>query len=155
MKYFVICLVFCGLTPLMAGGPEGIAHWTSAQLKGYEKKLAQKLNEQKAALEELGTFGNHSFLIAHREGSGQAEWHEKQADVFFVQTGEATLVVGGKVENGKTTAPGEIRGASIQGGERKKLGPGDIVHIPAKTAHQVLLDGGKQLTYAVVKIDSP
>ena len=92
-------------------------------------------------------------LHAHREGPGEAELHETQADIFIVQSGEATLKVGGTVVSPKTTAPNEIRGPSISGGEEKKLGAGDVVHIPAKIPHQLLLDAGKQFTYAVVKVD--
>lgn len=49
-------------------------------------------------------------MVIHRESSGQAEWHEKQADLFIVESGEATLVVGGTVVDPKTTEPNEIRG---------------------------------------------
>ena len=66
----------------------------------------------------------------------------------------ATLVVGGKVVDPRTTAPHEIRGPSIRGGEKLKLAAGDVVHIPIKTAHQMLVESGKQITYFVVKIDS-
>ena len=52
--------------------------------------------------------------MAHREGSGEAELHETQADVFVVQSGEATLVIGGTVVDPKTTVPNEIRGPSIK-----------------------------------------
>ena len=48
----------------------------------------------------------------------------------------------------------EILGASIKDGVRKRLGAGDMVHIPARTPHQLLVAPGKQFTYAVVKIDS-
>jgi mannose-6-phosphate isomerase-like protein (cupin superfamily) len=142
------------LTPLIAADPAGFAMWSGKQLKGYEKSLAPKIDAQKLAFEEVGKFGNHALQIAHREGSGMAELHETQADLFIVQSGEATLVVGGTVSGGKTTAPGEVRGPSINGGEKKKLGAGDVVHIPANTAHQLLLDSGKQFTYAIMKIDS-
>ncbi|MBI1788338.1 MAG: hypothetical protein HYR60_12425 [Acidobacteria bacterium] len=139
--------------PLIAADPAGFALWSGRQLKGYEKTLAAKVNEKKMASEQFGKFGNHSFMIAHREGPGEAELHETQADVFVVQSGEATLVVGGAVVDPKTTAPNEVRGPSINGGEKKKLGAGDVVHIPAKTAHQLLVDAGKQFTYMVVKVD--
>jgi len=52
----------------------------------------------------------------------------------------------------KTTAPGELRGPSIEGGVRQKLSAGDVVHIPAKTAHQLLLDQGAKMTYFVMKV---
>jgi len=91
-------------------------------------------------------------MVAHREGSGEAELHEEFNDISVVQSGSGTLVVGGTIVNGRTTAPGEIRGPSIQGGEKRKLGPGDIVHVPPRTPHQVLLDPGQKLTYVVIKI---
>jgi mannose-6-phosphate isomerase-like protein (cupin superfamily) len=43
-------------------------------------------------------------------------------------------------------------GTSITGGVESKLGAGDIVTIPAKTAHQLKLDPGKEFTYFVVKV---
>jgi mannose-6-phosphate isomerase-like protein (cupin superfamily) len=146
-------LLFIG-TVLTAADPPGFEIWKGAQLKGYEKKLAPKINAQKVATQQLGNFGNHSFMVAHREGNGEAELHETQADVFIVQSGEATLIIGGSVVGGKTTAPNEIRGTSIKGGENRKLSPGDVVHIPARVPHQLMVDNGKQFTYAVVKIDS-
>jgi len=36
-------------------------------------------------------------------------------------TGTATLVTGGEVVNGRTVAPGEVRGASVRGGESPAL----------------------------------
>ena len=54
--------------------------------------------------------------------------------------------------DGKTTAPGETRGPAIKGGTEVKLGPGDILHIPAKVPHQMKLDPGKQVTYFVTKV---
>lgn len=150
-----VAIAVCVLAPLIAADPAGFVLWSGRQLKGYEKALAAKVDPKtKIATEQLGKFGNHSAMVAHREGSGEAELHETQADVFVVQSGEGTLVIGGTVVNPKTTAPNEVRGTSIQGGDKKKLGAGDMVHIPAKTAHQLMVDNGKQLTYAIVKIDS-
>ena len=142
------------MTPLIAADPAGFAIWTGKQLKGYEKSLAPKIDARKIALEPLGKFGNHTFQIAHREGSGEAELHETQADLFIVQSGEAMLVVGGTIPGSRASAPNEVRGPSIEGGEKKKLGPGDVVHIPPKVPHQLLLDSGKQFTYAIMKVDS-
>lgn len=149
-KYLFVALI-AGVA--FAADPAGFALWKSAELKGYQQKLAPKIDAHKIAIERLGTFGNHSASISHREASGEAELHERQADFFIVQTGQATLVVGGKVVNGKTTGPGEIRGASISGGSRHPIGPGDLIHIPANIPHQVLLEPGQQLTYVFLKVD--
>ena len=66
--------------------------------------------------------------------------------------GTATLVTGGTIASPATTAPGEIRGASIEQGIRKKLQEGDIAHIPPGVPHQLVLDAGGTFTYFVVKI---
>ena len=91
-------------------------------------------------------------MVAHREGSGIPEWHEKQADVIFISAGQITMVYGGTLAGAKTTAPGEMRGGSIQGGTEAKLGPGDVLHIPAKVPHQMMLAPGVQVTYFVTKV---
>ena len=80
--------------------------------------------------------------------------HEKQADLIIIQSGQATIIVGGKIINGKTTAPNEIRGTSIEGGEKQSVKAGDVVHVPVKTPHQVLLESGQTLDYIVLKVDS-
>ena len=147
-------LLLVALAPMFAADPAGFVLWKSSDLKSYEKKLTPKMSDKKLATEQLVNFGNHSTMVAHREGDGEAELHEKMADLFVVQSGEGTLVVGGTVPGGKTTAPGEIRGPSIQGGEHKRLGPGDVVHIPANVPHQVLVAPGKQFTYFVMKVEA-
>lgn len=128
-------------------------YWSAADLKSYSEKLAPKLNEKKLGFEMLGKYGNHAIQITLRHASGEAEIHEKQNDVFIVQAGRATLVLGGEMVDGKTTTPGEIRGPSIKGGERRELSAGDVVHISPNVAHQLLLRDGDTFTYAVVKID--
>jgi len=64
-------------------------------------------------------------------------------------------VVGGTVVDSKTVSPHEVRGPSIKDGVSKRLSPGDIVHIAAKTPHQLMVPAGKEITYLVVKVDTP
>jgi mannose-6-phosphate isomerase-like protein (cupin superfamily) len=130
------------ILPLIGAEPAGYKHWTPAELKERTKALSPKIDAHKIATERLANFGNYHALAVHREGSGQAEFHEHWADLFVVQSGSATLVVGGTIPNGKTTAPGEIRGPKIEGGTAQRLSSGDIVHVPAKTPHQFLFDPG-------------
>jgi mannose-6-phosphate isomerase-like protein (cupin superfamily) len=148
-----VVVTIVALSALLAqGGPAGVHVWKASELLAKGKTLGQKLDAQKVASETVATEGNRLFLVAHREGSGQAELHEKQADIMVISSGEITMVYGGTVVDGKTTAPGEIRGPSIKGGTEVKLGAGDVLHIPAKVAHQMKLDPGKQVTYFVAKV---
>src|SRR4051812_11924708 len=98
---------------LTAADPEGFAMFTSAQIKG--KLDAAKMDEHKVRSDRT-SWGNHGLLSIRREGDGEAEIHDTQVDVMFVTAGEGTLIIGGTMVGAHSTAPGEIRGTSIQGG---------------------------------------
>jgi mannose-6-phosphate isomerase-like protein (cupin superfamily) len=140
------------LVGIVAQTASGVQVWKASDIQQRGTALSRKLDANKVASETIATAGNRTFMVAHREGSGQAEWHETQADVMTISSGEATMVYGGTIVDGKTTAPGEIRGPAITGGTEVRLGPGDVLHIPAKTPHQMKLDPGKQVTYFVTKV---
>jgi mannose-6-phosphate isomerase-like protein (cupin superfamily) len=147
----LLVLLLAGFA-VAAGDPPGFKLWTPSDLKTYEKQMAQKLGPTKAATQQLIDFGTHLTMMAYRETDGEAEVHEGVSDIFYVISGDATLVVGGKAIGLKSTGPGELRGTSIQGGVSKKLAAGDIVNIPAKTPHQTLVKSGQKVTYFVVKV---
>ncbi|HJZ95520.1 MAG TPA: hypothetical protein VKE70_03385 [Candidatus Solibacter sp.] len=151
MKLLVLTVLAVGIA-LPAGDPQGLYIWKAAELKAFSKGLAPKINEKKVATQDLTKVGNYRFMVAHREGSGEAEYHAVDADIFVVESGTATLIYGGELVDGKTTAPNEMRAASIKGGMEKTLAAGDIVTIPAKLPHQVKLAAGKEFTYFVVKV---
>ena len=150
MNLFVAVLALSALVAQSAPGTVRV--WKASEVTDRGKALAQKLDAQKVASEVIATDGNRLFMVAHREGSGLAEWHEKQADIMMISAGEVTMVYGGTMVDAKTTAAGEKRGPSITGGTEVKLGPGDVLHIPAQVPHQMKLDSGKQVTYFVVKV---
>ena len=140
-------------TAVIAADVSGYAYWSSASLKGYAAKLAPKMNAGKSAAEPLADWGNHLAMVSYREADGEAEVHEKVVDIFVAQAGAATVVVGGKTVEPRNTGAGEIRGKTIQGGVRQKMAPGDVVHIPQNTPHQVLVEKGKSFTYFVIKVN--
>ncbi|MBS1786941.1 MAG: heme-binding protein [Acidobacteria bacterium] len=72
---------------------------------------------------------------SHREQAGMVEVHEQDADIIYVLEGSATLVTGGEIIGGKVTAPGEIRGTDIKGGETRTITKGDVIIVPAGTPH--------------------
>ena len=100
-------------------------------------------------------FGNHLLEITHREKDGRAELHKIKADVMVIQSGTATLVSGGEVIDPAPTAPNEVQGSGIKGGEKHIVSPGDVIEIPAGVPHQFLLAPGTQITYLVVKVVQP
>ena len=155
-KVLLFCL-FAFAMPMMTAQetvPEGFEHWTADSLKQIDQTLKVEAgkNAHHIALQRLGDFPNDLFMLSRREADGVVEWHETQADVFFVQSGTATLLVGGTLVGGETTEPHEKRNGTIQGGIRRKLSAGDVVRIPPKVPHQLLLDGAPNFTYFVIKV---
>ncbi len=137
---------------LSAADSEGFRIWKSSDLQDYSRTLHSKMNKDKIGTEAFGKIGVANVQISHREADGIAEIHQQVDDWFVVEGGEATLQVGGDAVNKKVTGPGEVRGSSIAGGERKRLVPGDIVHITANVPHQLFVEPGKQFTYFVIKV---
>ncbi len=70
---------------------------------------------------------------SRRDAAGQAEVHAKDDDIIYVLEGTATFVTGGTVVDPKATAPDEVRGREISGGETRELRKGDVVIVPAGT----------------------
>jgi mannose-6-phosphate isomerase-like protein (cupin superfamily) len=134
--------------------PEGFQHWTGASLRDLEQTLKSEADASAhhMSVRALGDFPQDKFMLSRRQTDGMPEWHENQADVFFVQSGSATLVVGGTLVGAENTEPHEKRNGTIQGGVRQKLSAGDVVRIPPKVPHQLLLDGSPEFTYFVVKV---
>jgi glc operon protein GlcG len=96
--------------------------------------------------------GNDKYMVhtSRRDKAGVAEVHTKDADIIYVQEGSATFVTGGTVVDAKETAPDEIRGKEIQGGETRMIAKGDVLIVPAGTPHW-FKEVPAPMTYYVVK----
>lgn len=120
------------------------------QLAQMVQTLAHK--QGRFASQDLAKYSNHYTILAVRHGTGAAELHEHEADFFIIESGQATLIIGGKIVDPRAQKNGETRGTSIQGGERHQLQAGDIVHIPAGTPHQLLIETSQPFAYFVLKV---
>ena len=99
-----------------------------------------------APLVENGAYKVHA---SRRDRDGQAEIHLADTDIVYVLDGTATLVTGGSTLDAKATAPGELRGPSIEGGEVRQLGKGDVVIVPNGVPHLFKNVKGPFLYYVV------
>ncbi len=155
-----IAVLVCAVAGVAwAQSGDGAVFWPAAKLKGYAPVLKAKMptvvagKKQMLAIEDLANRGNHTYLVARRDESGEAEVHANWADIHIGQEGEAAMIYGGKLEGGRETGPGEIRGGKIVGGTTQKLGPGDVIVIPAGVPHHTTLAPGKSWTVFIVKIE--
>jgi mannose-6-phosphate isomerase-like protein (cupin superfamily) len=146
--FVVSCLIRLN-APLWAADPTQPLFWSASQQKDFDKNAESKLNAER----HLGTERLlDSAFVAYRNGPGEAEIHEKQADLLLIRSGEGTVLVGGKIVDGKPSGPDEVRGKSIEGGTKYPIKAGDTLYIPANTVHQFQVEPGKSFTAMVVKI---
>jgi mannose-6-phosphate isomerase-like protein (cupin superfamily) len=151
----LLAVIFCTVVAVSAFGQAKPAEYHSASgLKQQFGKLAAdaKAKNSGSTGADLGAYENHALKLSYRRGSGQAEVHVHLADVMFVTGGSATIVTGGTLVDANNENENEVKGKSIDGGTRQVLSQGDVIHIPAGTPHQLLLDQGKDFQAFVVKI---
>jgi mannose-6-phosphate isomerase-like protein (cupin superfamily) len=143
-----------------SGDPNGFGMWKISDLKQHEMALDSKVGPDHSARETLGDYGNHRIRFIHRVGTGAPEFHTHFVDLWIVESGEGTLVVGGTLVDPKPTSGadagtvGGMTGTSVDGGVRHDVSTGDVIHIPPKTPHQILVPKGKEITYLRIAIPS-
>lgn len=91
---------------------------------------------------------------SRRDAPGEAEVHLGDTDIFYVLEGSAELVTGGTVVEPRSVSATEIRGPRIEGGEARRLAPGDVLTVPSGVPHW-FRDVGGPFTYYVVKSTGP
>jgi len=78
--------------------------------------------------------GTYQVHASRDQEPGQVEVHVKDVDIIYMLEGTTTFVTGGTMVGGKTTAPDEIRGRYVNGGETRTLTKGDVI-VPKGTPH--------------------
>jgi mannose-6-phosphate isomerase-like protein (cupin superfamily) len=144
-----IALSLLAATVLIAA-TSAVDHYTTADLTAIKDKISAGHPTFKS--EQLKQYKEHYTMLAHREATGSSEVHEHEADLFVIESGEGTIVMGGQLVKSHVEKPGELRGTGIEGGEKMHYAPGDIIHIPAGVPHWMLVEKGKEVTYFVMKV---
>jgi hypothetical protein len=154
MKMFMRVLLAVVLAaPVFAAGMPGFALWKASELQQREAALSKKVGPDHSARETLADYGDHRFRYIYRDADGFPEQHESIVDIVIAQSGECTLLLGGKMINPKASSgTGESTGSGIEGGERHAMAAGDLVQIPAGIPHSFLVPKGKHFTYVLLKI---
>ena len=112
---------------------------------------AEQVNAAFAKGAVLVNNGTYQVHASRREEPGQVEVHVKDTDVIYMLEGSTTFITGGTMVGGKTTAPDEMRGSDITGGDTRRLIKGDIIIVPKGTPHWFKEVSGP-LLYYVVKV---
>lgn len=78
---------------------------------------------------------NYMVHASHRDKAGVVEIHEFDTDIVYVLKGSAQVITGGTPVGMTMIAPHEFRAPSVDGGETRRLVPGDVVIIPNGVPH--------------------
>ena len=97
-----------------------------------------KLPKNPLASVPVFKIGPYNVNVEHRLGSPAAAQaasvHDKDAELFYMIDGTATLVTGGKLTEG-TKDGDNWRGKGIEGGKAQKMSRGDFMLVPAGVPH--------------------
>jgi mannose-6-phosphate isomerase-like protein (cupin superfamily) len=116
--------------------------------------LKQKLKPGNKTEELIDSSGMELRVAVQHENNrvgAAAELHDGSDDVYYVLEGEATLVLGGKLDSPKEVEPGEWRSPNILGGKTIEISKGDLVVVPRGTPHQ-RSTANKDFTMILIKI---
>ena len=154
MKTAVRLLVVAALlvAPRLAAQQSRFGLLSAGELTKRSAALSKKVGADHSSRETLADYGHHRFRLLYRDADGLPEQHDAIVDVVMVQSGEGTLQLGGDMIGRRAGGgAGEHLGTRLEGGERHRLGPGDVVHIPAGIPHSFLVPKGGHITYVLVK----
>ena len=77
----------------------------------------------------------YNVSLEYRAAVANAAVHDKEAELFYVVDGSATLVTGGKLKEEKRTNAENSSGSGIDGGVTRRVAKGDFIMVPEGTPH--------------------
>jgi mannose-6-phosphate isomerase-like protein (cupin superfamily) len=109
---------------------------SSADVTAMIAKAKSERKEGQAVLSQrILQLAPYNANLEYRASVGPAAVHEKEAEMFYVIDGTATLVTGGKLVKETRTNPENLSGTGIEGGASQAIAKGDFVIVPENTPH--------------------
>jgi hypothetical protein len=133
-------LLLAGNAALAVAGEPAVTYFDAAQVDAAFAKGAVLFD---------GKGANYMVHASRREAPGQCEIHGRDTDVIYMLAGATTFVTGGTCVDPQTTAPDEIRGSAVRGGDERHLHKGDVIIVPHSTPHWFKEVDGPVLYYVV------
>ena len=99
------------------------------------KAKSERKEGQPTVTERILHLAPYNANLEYRAAVGPAAVHEKEAEIFYVIDGSATMVTGGKLTNESRTNPENLSGTGIEGGALRAVAKGDFIIVPENTPH--------------------
>ena len=99
------------------------------------KSKSERKGDAPIVTQRLLQLAPYGANLEYRAAVGPAAVHEKEAEMFYVIDGSATLMTGGKLTNEKRTNAENLTGDGIEGGKPQAISKGDFVIVPENTPH--------------------
>lgn len=98
------------------------------------KSKADRKEGQAIVQQRILALAPFNATLEYRASVGPAAIHDKEAEMFYVIEGAATMVTGGKLVN--PTKNGDNQTATaIDGGDKRQIAKGDFIMVPPGVAH--------------------
>ena len=123
----------------------------SAQSLDDLQKTLQPDNKTSELIDSVGMQLRVAVQHEKNRAGAAAELHDASDDVYYVLSGSATLVLGGKLDSPKEADPGEWRSPRIIDGKTFEIKKGDLIVVPRGTPHQRSTEN-KDFTMILIKI---
>jgi mannose-6-phosphate isomerase-like protein (cupin superfamily) len=147
-----------------AASPASATDITRAEFATVLKSMnPDGVADQQIKVVDIGKY-NVAVGILHRSGKAKqnAIAHSQVTEIYYVIDGAGTFVTGGKMTNASTADPNgatvkvlvgpSTNGGGIEGGQSRKIGPGDVIIVPPGVAHWFSAIE-KDLDYLVFRVD--
>ncbi len=108
---------------------------SAADVEALLAKAKSQRKDQPLVSENILQLAPYSANLEYRASVGPAAVHEKEAEVFYVIDGSATMMTGGKLVDEKRTNATNLTGTAIEGGMSRKVAKGDFIIVPENTPH--------------------
>jgi mannose-6-phosphate isomerase-like protein (cupin superfamily) len=108
---------------------------SSADVALQAKAKSERKDGQPLVVERILQLAPYNANLEYRASVGPSSIHEKEAEVFYVIDGSATMVTGGKLTKESRTNAENLTGSGIEGGTPRNVGKGDFIVVPEGTPH--------------------
>src|SRR5215475_8909486 len=133
----ILMTLLAGVVIAQGPAPQTPKTYTSAAeiTAMMAKAKADRKPDQANLIQNILRLAPYSANLEYRGAVGPASVHEKEAELFYVIDGTATLVTGGKLVNETRTNAENLSGTAIEGGNKQNIAKGDFMIVPENTPH--------------------